>query len=191
MNGALHYTRTKKWAITEAGFSEAAAEVVARFDVGVDAEHHWSFWSDWAHGQARWHLDGCFGQRLIDEALASGDLEQLGRGLHVAQDFYAHNSLDVVPGKVTPLYWGFPLRRWHGHFCAVHGMYPTRAMIMKTKAPLPPRLREWLLARAHTDIWEQQTPENRDRLQDCTVEALRDFVDRWPDVVASEPESHT
>jgi len=182
VNGAFHYNRTKKWAIAEAGFSEAAAEVVARFDVGVDAEHHWDFWSDVAGGQARWHLDGDFGRALLADALATGDLEQLGRGLHVVQDFCSHNNLDLKPGTVTPLYWGFPRRRWHGQFRAVHGMYPAWSDILKWTRP--GRARDWLMARAHNDIWERQTPQNQARLHEVTVAALREFAQKWPEVVA-------
>ena len=182
MNGAFHYDRTKNWAICEAGFSEAAAELVAHSDAWVDTEHHWDFWSDFLRGQARWHLDGDFGWSLLDEALSTGDLELLGRGLHVIQDFYAHNSLDLVPGKVTPLFWGFPRRRWHGRARAIHGMYPTRAQIMRSTRP--GRLREWLLARVHDDLWEHQSPENQQRLHDTTVEVLQAFAEAWPEVIA-------
>ncbi|MCL2654760.1 MAG: hypothetical protein FWD65_03565 [Coriobacteriia bacterium] len=183
MNGAFHYKRTKKWAIDEAGFSEAAAELVARSDDLVDTEHHWTLASDLQRGDARWHLDGEFGRDLLDGALASGDLLQLGRALHVLQDFCSHNNLDLKPGKVTPLYWGFPLRRWHGHYRAVHGMYPSRGQILSWIRP--GRLQDWLLVRAHNDIWETQRPQNQTRLHDWTVTALKDFATAWPKVADS------
>ncbi|MCL2333122.1 MAG: hypothetical protein FWC54_06550 [Actinomycetia bacterium] len=182
MNGAFHYNRTRNWAIREAGFSEAAAELVAQSDVWVDREHRWTFWSDLTGAAARWHLDWDFGWSLLDEALATGDLEQLGRGLHVIQDFYAHHNLDLIPGRATPLYWGFPRRRWYGRCRAIHGMFPTRGQIMRRIRP--GRLREWLLARVHDDVWERQTPTNRKRLHDTTVGVLRDFAQAWPEAVA-------
>jgi len=182
MNGAFHYTRTKQWAIDEAGFSETAAELVARSDDLVDTEHHWALESDLRKGDARWHLDGKFGRMLLAEALEAGDLVQLGRALHVLQDYCSHNNLVIKPGKVVPKYWGFPLRRLHGHCCAIHGMYPAYDEILaKTR---PGRLQDWLLARAHNDIWERQTPENQVLLHKVTITALKDFATKWPEVVA-------
>ncbi|MCL2881893.1 MAG: hypothetical protein FWF45_03245 [Coriobacteriia bacterium] len=180
MNGAFHYNRTRKWATCEAGFSEAAAELVARSDDLVDTVHHWTLKSDVQKGDAQWHLDGEFGQRLLDEALETGDLKQLGQALHVIQDYCSHNNLVVKPGKVVHKYWGFPLRRLHGKYRAIHGMYPAYDEVLtKTR---PGRLQDWLLARAHNDIWERQTSENQALLYEVTVSALKDFATAWPEI---------
>ena len=180
MNGAFHYNRTKQWAIDEAGFSEAAAELVARSDDLVDTEHHWTLTSDLRQGAARWHLDGELGQRLLDEANATGDLKRLGRALHVIQDYSSHNNLVIKPGKVVHKYWGFPLRRLYGHYCAIHGMYPAYDKVLaKTR---PGRLQDWLLARAHNDIWERLNPEEQALLHEVTITALKAFATTWPNV---------
>lgn len=88
MNGRVHETFTRRWAIAE-GFSEYDADLIARANVTVDRDHSGLLW----HNKS-WH-SAWFGARrksvrLIAHAHATGDLIALGQALHCIQDSIGH-----------------------------------------------------------------------------------------------------
>lgn len=97
MNGAVHYGHTKRWALAE-GFSEGAAETVARADIAVDRIHNGGEWRNWG-----WHfmLAGAAlrARRIHARSLETGDLVALGESLHCIQDSIAHGLLGHLSGR--------------------------------------------------------------------------------------------
>lgn len=91
MGPEVHLKRTRAWA-REEGFTSFEAEVIARADLAYDTVYR--------GGSSPLNMSRHFAptawwwaRRHFRDALATGNLEQLGYALHAAQDAVSHGTL--------------------------------------------------------------------------------------------------
>lgn len=104
MNGEVHYLLTRRWA-QEAGFTEAEAEDLARWNVRTDQGFKGR--GDWGH--KRFHLVPFGARRTAREylawAVAERSIPHLGVALHAGQDAIGHGWFGSIlhwPGIDVP-----------------------------------------------------------------------------------------
>lgn len=88
MDRAVHYGKTREWAIEE-GFSDEEAETIARADDNVDRKYSGRLWRNKGYHFA-WLGARRRARRFFARAVEQCDLEALGEALHCIQDAVGH-----------------------------------------------------------------------------------------------------